>query len=281
MKLGVNLWVWDSPFRSTEHLHLVSQIKKWGGEVVEFAIEDDAVIDRREVRKVLESEGMACSVVGIFGPVRDLSSADRATQRNGVEYAKRSIDICADVGAAVFTGAIAGVGGREFLSESARRTHLGRAADNLRELGDYAAEANVNVVVEILNRYENNLLTTAKQGRELIDLVDHPAVGIHLDSFHMSIEEEDLGDAIRLASDKLLHFHGSASHRGIPGTGIVPWDQVAGGLHDVNYDGFVIIESFNPWSPIGPLACFWRPFAESPDAVAREGLAFLHQALYS
>ncbi len=117
------------------------------------------------------------------------------------------------------------------------------------------------------------------QGCQLIDLTAHPAVGIHLDSFHMNLEENDLGDAIRLAGDRLIHFHGSESHRGTPSSGVVPWEQVAGGLGEVGYDGFVIIESFNHLSWLGPLAHFRHPSTESPEVLGRDGLAFLKKAL--
>ncbi len=279
MKFGLNLWIWDAPFRTDKHMALIPQVRALGGEVVEFALEDDAVVDTKLLRRSLADEGLACSVVGLFGPDRDLSSDDANARRDGLDYARRCIDVCAGVGATIFTGAVAGVGGKVLLSDQARPARFDRTAQSLRELGDYASQAGVRVTVEILNRYENNLLTTAAQGRQLIDLTAHPAVGIHLDSFHMNLEENNLGDAICLAGDKLIHFHGSESHRGTPGSGVVPWEQVADGLREIGYDGYVIIESFNHLSWLGPLAHFWRPLAESPEQLGRDGLAFLKKAL--
>ena len=279
MKFGLNLWIWDAPFRTDRHLALIPRVRELGGEVVEFALEDDSLVDERLLRRTLADEGLACSVVGLFGPDRDLSHQSAGVRRGGLDYARRGIDVCAAVGATLFTGAVAGVGGKELLTADARRARLERAAQSLSELGDDAAQAGVRVAVEILNRYENNLFTTAAQGRQLIDLTAHPAVGIHLDSFHMNLEENHLGDAIRLAGDKLIHFHGNESHRGTPGSGVMPWTQVADGLRAIDYDGYVIIESFNHLSWIGPLAHFWRPLTESPEILGRDGLAFLKQAL--
>lgn len=279
MKIGVNLWIWGSPFRTDEYVGLIPQIKSWGGDVIELATEDDAEIDTRAVRQALDGEGMSASVVGVFGPVRDISHPDAAVRQNGVDYAKQSVDTCAEIGATIFSGAVAGVGGGELLLGDARRDRINQAAECLHELGEYSAQADVRFVIEILNRYETNFLNTAAEARELINLVNHPAVGIHLDTFHMSHEENNLGDAIRLTDDKLMHFHGSDSHRGTPGTGLVHWDDVAAALKEINYDGYVVIESFNPRSPIGPLARFWRFFAESPETLARDGIAFLNQTL--
>ena len=133
--------------------------------------------------------------------------------------------------------------------------------------------------MEILNRYESNLVTTVAEAREFIDRVGHAAVGIHLDCFHMSIEETDLGEAIRAAGDKLYHLHASASDRGTPGEGHLPWAEIAQALKDIDYRGYAIIESFNPAGRLAHLARAWRPYAGSQDELARRGLAFLKSVL--
>lgn len=278
MKIGINAWVWVAPFRTDQHMALIPKAKSFGAEVFEIAFEDDTVLDTTVFKRALDGEGLGCSGVGLFGPVRDLSLDDQA-QQAGLDYARRCIDQCAAIGASVFTGAVVGVGGTEFLTAESRQARLQRAAESLYQLGQYAQQAGVNMVVEILNRYESNFVTTAREARELMDQVSHPCVGIHLDTFHMGLEENHLGDAIRQAGDKLMHLHASESHRGTPGTGLVRWDQVAQGLRDINYGGYAVIESFNPQTWIGPLARFWRSFADSPDALARDGLAFLRKAL--
>jgi D-psicose/D-tagatose/L-ribulose 3-epimerase len=171
------------------------------------------------------------------------------------------------------------VGGEKALSASQWKVRIQRAAEGLDLLGEHAAKVGVRLGVEVLNRYENNLINTAKQARQLIELVQSTSVGIHLDSFHMNIEEEDIAGAIHLAGDKLFHLHGSDSHRGIPGEGHVPWGQVASALKKIQYNGYVVIESFNPEGRLAPLARLWRPLSDSQDALARQGLAFLRENL--
>jgi D-psicose/D-tagatose/L-ribulose 3-epimerase len=280
MKIGVNLWIWDAPFDSRKHLLLLPKVRAWGAEVVEFAVEEETVVDALALRHSLNDEGLDCSVVGLFGSARDLS-LDESSAQAGMAYAKQCIDLCAEIGAAVFTGAVVGVGGQEYLSTMQRESRLQRAAENLHQLGGHAQAAGVKFVVEVLNRYETNFITTAADARALLARVNHPAVGMHLDSFHMGIEENDLGAAIRTAGAQLMHFHASESHRGIPGTGLTPWAQVAQGLRDIRYSGYAIIESFNPQTWIGPLARFWRPMTDSPDQLAQAGLAFLRKTLLS
>jgi len=279
MKIGINLWVWTSPFSTARDLPLLGKVKSLGGSVIEFGFEDDATIDTHTLRRELANHELGCSIIGLFSSDRDLSSEDAKSRSRALEYAKRGLDICAEAGASIFSGSVAGVGGEKGLSASQWKASIQRAAEGLDQLGQYAAKVGVRLGVEVLNRYENNLINTAKQARELIERVQSPFVGIHLDSFHMNIEEEDMAGAIALAGDKLFHLHGSDSHRGIPGEGHVPWGQVASALQKIRYEGYVVIESFNPEGRLAPLARLWRPLSDSPDTLARQGLAFLRENL--
>ena len=279
MKIGLNLWVWTSPFNTKRDLPLLGKVKSLGGSVIEFGFEDDATIETQALRRELAAHELGCSIIGLFSPERDLSSEDANSRSRALEYAKRGLDICAEAGAAIFSGSVAGVGGEKRLSASQWQTSIQRAAEGLDQLGQHANKVGVRLGVEVLNRYENNLINTAKQARRLIELVQSPCVGIHLDSFHMNIEEEDIAKAIHLAGDKLFHLHGSDSHRGIPGEGHVPWGQVASALQTIRYDGYVVIESFNPEGRLAPLARLWRPLSDSQDTLARQGMTFLRGQL--
>ena len=279
MKIGPNFWIWVSPFRTDRDLGLIDKAKSMGAEVVEFAIEDDGVVDAKLLRRALADNQVECSVVGIFGPQRDFASEDHAVRSQGLEHARRCVDLTAEGGADVFTGAVVAAGCDQAVTEAERDTRLAFAAEVLHEIGEHSAKAGVRFCVEILNRYESNLVTTAAEARELMEEVSHPSVGIHLDCFHMSIEETDLGEAIRTAGDKLYHLHASASQRGAPGEGHQPWPEIARALTDINYEGYGIIESFNPAGRLAHLARAWRPYAASQDELAQRGLTFLKSVL--
>jgi D-psicose/D-tagatose/L-ribulose 3-epimerase len=106
--------------------------------------------------------------------------------------------------------------------------------------------------------------------------VDSPAVGALLDTFHMNIEEKDQAAAIRLVGDKLAHFHACGNDRGTPGADHIPWETITAALREIGYDGAVVIESFTPDNQtIARAAAIWRPLAETQDALAEDGLAFL------
>jgi D-psicose/D-tagatose/L-ribulose 3-epimerase len=111
---------------------------------------------------------------------------------------------------------------------------------------------------------------------EVVDRVDSPAVGVLLDTFHMNIEEKDQAAAIRLAGDKLAHFHACGNDRGAPGGDHIAWESITAALREIGYDRAVVIESFTPETQtIARAAAIWRPLAESQDALAQNGLAFL------
>jgi D-psicose/D-tagatose/L-ribulose 3-epimerase len=111
---------------------------------------------------------------------------------------------------------------------------------------------------------------------ELIRAVDHPSLGLLLDTFHMNIEERDIGAAIRLAGDRLFHFHACGNNRGTPGGDNIDWQSIRKALGDIGYDGAVSIESFTSANQtIAAAASIWRPLAHSQDDIAVDGLKFL------
>ena len=110
----------------------------------------------------------------------------------------------------------------------------------------------------------------------MVEEVGSPALGVHLDTFHMSIEEKDQGRAIRATGNHLKHFHACENDRGTPGSGQVRWDIVCEALRDIHYEGYVAIEGFNPEIvDLANGARIWRPMAATPDALAEDGLKFL------
>jgi D-psicose/D-tagatose/L-ribulose 3-epimerase len=165
-------------------------------------------------------------------------------------------------------------------SPTERERQWGWAVGGLRECAQYAAERDVGFAIESLNRFETDLVNTVEQGVRLCEDIGAANVGLLLDTFHMNIEERSLGDAIRAAGPLLRNFHACENDRGAPGSGHVPWDEVAAALADIGYDGQVVIESFTPEIvEIARAVSTWRPVAESGDALAADGLAFLRRLL--
>jgi len=143
--------------------------------------------------------------------------------------------------------------GNRWCSPRVRRTRSTRhcasavkawCVEGLREAAPIAATAGVQLGVEPLNRFETDILNTTRQGVALMKLVDHDAVGLVLDTFHMNMEDDDIPGAIRAAGRQLIHFQANENHRGHLGSGHIDWTAVVRALGDVDYRGWITLEPF-------------------------------------
>ena len=154
-----------------------------------------------------------------------------------------------------------------------REAQRALAARSIRRAADDAAKRGVRLAIEPLNRFETDLVNTVDQGVALLDEIERENVGLLLDTFHMNIEEKNIPDALRRAKGRLFEFHACSSDRGTPGEDHLPWRAIAGALHDVRYDGPVVIEAFTPEvREIARAVSIWRPLAKSQDSLAMDGL---------
>ncbi len=281
MKFGIIAITWQRPFL-TEHLSLLEKIRTLGFRLVEFAVEDERHLDYGKTARVLRETGLTCCICTMLNPQRDLAGDDPAARAGGKAYLKHCIDAVAEMGGRLVDGPVIGdplyFAGRKATvrdtAEKARKRAL--VVEGLREIGAYAAAKGVTVAVEPLNRFETALLTTAAQAKDLIREVGSPAVRIHLDTFHMNVEEDSFGGAIRTAGADLAQFHANENHRGNPGEGHVPWGEVAAALREISYDGPVVMEPFRrPPVDFGTAAAHWHPPTPDEDGRIARGLATL------
>lgn len=120
-----------------------------------------------------------------------------------------------------------------------------RSIENIRILADMAAEYDITLGMEVLNRFEGYIMNICEEAVEFVDKVGKSNVKVMLDTFHMNIEEDSFGDAIRLAGDRLGHLHLGEANRRPPFTGgRIPWQEIGKALHDINYTGDVVMEPF-------------------------------------
>jgi D-psicose/D-tagatose/L-ribulose 3-epimerase len=120
----------------------------------------------------------------------------------------------------------------------------------------------------------------AEWGLELLADVNSPCIKLHLDTFHLNIEEENIADAIRTAGPWLGHLHCSENNRRRPGAGHIPWTAVRQALDDIGYTGWIVMESFvRPEGEVGRTLSIWRPLADDLDAEAQAGARFMRREL--
>jgi D-psicose/D-tagatose/L-ribulose 3-epimerase len=281
IKFGVSTWLWTSPFQTASISELFPKIAQMGFDAVEIAVEDPALIDGNAVRQGLKEYGLQTVVCGAFGPTRDLTNADPAVHENCFAYLRSCFDLCNVLDTSFVGGPMySAVGKARMVPPEQRKREWELAVKNLRIVCDMAAERNLQIALEPLNRFESDLVNTASDVIRLVNDISHPAAKIMLDGFHMNIEEQDVEKAIISAGDKLIHFQVSENYRGTPGTGQTQWDAYKRGLEAINYSGVVSIESFTPENKeLAGAVCFWHPMAENQDKFASEGLQFLKNLL--
>ncbi len=281
-QIGINAWVWTSPVNTAEFGRLAPLVKKMGFDLIEFGIEGTGDLDYARGAQIASDNGLAVSVCAAMGPDRDLIHSDDAIRKNGMAYVRHCIDAAKTMGAPHVVGPLYSAVGRTWqATDDERKRDTDLLVRQLTELSTYAADRGVALAVEPLNRFETSFLNLSSQAIEVVDRVDHPACGILLDTFHMNIEERSIGDAIRAAGKRMRQLHTCENDRGAPGSGHVPWREVAEACRDIGFKGPFVIESFtNKVKTIARAAAIWRNFADSQDALAEGGLRYLRELFH-
>ncbi|MEG0585270.1 MAG: sugar phosphate isomerase/epimerase family protein [Christensenellaceae bacterium] len=281
MKFGINSLAWESPFGKDAYGQF-KKAKDFGFDIYEIAVEDFSIIDTEDVKAAIAKSGIeVATLCGAFGDTRDISSDNPKYREIGVQYIKDLVDFAVAIGAKVIAGPLySAVGKARMISAEEKAQQWDWAVENLKLLADYAAPKGIKLAIEPLNRFETDFINTAAQAQDLIARINRENVGYMLDTFHMNIEESNIPAAIRLAKEKLFTLHTCANDRGTPGKDNFDWKAINQALKDIHYDAYCVIESFTPnCIEIAKAASVWRPFAESPEALASDGLAFLKKTL--
>jgi len=274
MKFGVNSLLFTDTFRESD-LPLLEHVHALGFDTIEISPVEPDRYPARKVRELAASLGMTVNMNFALSEDANPNSPDAAVRDKSVALSKHIIDLCNEAGATVYCGSNY-CSWRYFAGKRRSEDEWRWGVESMRAVGEYAqSQSDLVIAVETLNRFESYYLNTAADADRFVDSVNLPNVKVHLDTFHMMYEEDDIGSAIRACGPRLAYFHACGSQRGIPGRDLVPWQVTFEALRDVGYDFCITIESFNPHQRIAPLASIWRDFADSPEQLATEGLRFI------
>jgi D-psicose/D-tagatose/L-ribulose 3-epimerase len=283
-KIGVNAWIWTSPFTTSdkESLALLDKAKQMGFDTFEFGLEDVSHVDPAKLKERAKATGLRLVICGAFGPDRDLTHDEQGVRDNSLNYITQALALCQKSGCPTLAGPMySAVGKRRHVSPEQKKKEWDLAVKGLKEAARRAKDQGVRLAIEPLNRFETDLVNTAEQCERLVNDIGADNVGFHLDSFHMNIEEKNSYEAIKRAGKRLFHFHACENDRGAPGNGKnIDWEGVGKGLKEVGYEGDAVIESFTPKTKsIAAAAAIWRQLAPTQDALAKDGLEFLRKTL--
>ncbi len=276
MRLGINTFLFTSPF-TNKSTSLFPKFKKWGFETVEIPVEDPSHIDPAHVKAQLDKHGLVCgSVCACMGPDRDLRG-NAEQQQTGLDYMLKLIDQMVVLDCPNLIGPVySAVGRADAVPANEQKQQWKTVVKNLKTLCKYAEKQGRQVCLEPLNRFETDFINTCDQALKMVRDVGSPALKLHLDTFHMNIEQKNQGAAIRKAGKLLGHFHACGSDRGTPGNDHIDWKPIVAALKQVNYDGDVVIESFTTdVKVIARAAAIWRRIEPTRNEIATKGLANL------
>lgn len=281
MKFGVSLWLWTAPVNNEVIEEYAPKIADLGFDTVEIPLEEPSELDCERARKAVEKNGLTLTTCAAMGGGRDLIHPDASVRDAGMKYMKDSLDAAEKLGSNLFVGPLASEVGRLWESDASQREEETKLlVSQLTEMAEYAASKDITICLEALNRFETSFLNLTSQVCDVIDRVNHPNCKVMIDLFHAGIEEKNLGDAIRTAGDNLYHFQVAENDRGTPGTGQFDWEEIASALNEIGYDRHIIIETFTQDNELlAKAAAIWRPLAESPDQLAKDGITFLKKLL--
>ncbi len=280
MRIGINTFLFTSPF-TNESTALFAKFRKWGFDSVELAIEDPSHIDPAHVKRELDRHGLVCgSVCAAMGPDRDFRG-DATQQKNAMTYLTALLDQMVVLDCPSLIGPVySSVGRADAVPEKEYARQWKTVVKNLKKLSAYAQKRGRQICLEPLNRFETDFINTCDQALRMIADVGNPALRLHLDTFHMNIEEKNQAAAIRKAGRHLAHFHACGSDRGTPGGDHLDWPAIAKALKAVKYKGDVVIESFtSDVKVIARAAAIWRKIEPSQEHIATHGLKFLRKTL--
>jgi D-psicose/D-tagatose/L-ribulose 3-epimerase len=277
MKLGMNLFLWDSDVTDERYLPLFERLRGMGFDGLEIPIFDADPARIGALAARLDDLGLERVAVTAADAETSLISDDPAARRAGIDRLKAVLDCCQAGGMDILAGPYyAGLG--VFSGAGPTDEEWERGVEAVREVADHAAACGVTLAIEYLNRFEIYLLNCARDAARFVADVDRPNCGWMIDTFHSHIEEKDVVAAITGSADSLVHVQLAENDRSTPGSGQVRWDEVFRALAAIGYDGWLTIEAFGSGLPeLAAATCIWRPMFDDEEQLAADGIAFVRE----
>ena len=276
IKIGASLLSWVTPNWTAEAgKYAIEQTAKAGFDLIEILLPNSMEIDVKAVKKQLKENHL--DVVCSLNLPKEAHIA--FYPKEAEKLIKNAIDKTSDLETNFLGGVLHG-GIGVFSGNPLSETEKNTIVEVWSSVADYAKEKGVNIAVEPINRYESYVCNTAENVLELIEKTGKDNLFLHLDTFHMNIEENNFRDPILLANQKLKHIHVTESHRGMLGEGTVNWNQFFDALKEINFEGNLVLENFSSSIPgMQQMVSLWQKSPYNAEQLALGSLNFIKQNL--
>ena len=282
MKYGIYYAYWEQEWAS-DYIPYIEKVAKLGFDFLEIActpINGYSDQQLKDIRQAAKDNGIFLTAGHGPAPSQNLASSDPAIVKNATEFFTTLLKNLEKLDIHTIGGGIYSYWPVDYSKPIDKAGDWARSVENVRKVGKVAADCGVDYCLEVLNRFEGYLLNTAEEGVEFVKQVDLPSVKVMLDTFHMNIEEDSMGDAIRRTRGLLGHFHTGECNRRVPGKGRMPWREIGNALQDIGYEGLVCMEPFvRMGGTVGSDIKVWRDISRGADIAqldreAAESVAF-------
>ena len=272
LKIGVDSFIWSEDF-SEKDLWIISRTKELAFTPLDIAIAHPESFPTEKVKELASEAGQEIVTTTTLNAGTSLISPDPEIRSRGVQSLKTLVDINNKLGAKILGGVI--YAGWGCLTGKPRTEEEWEwSVKSMRQVAEYAKETGtVTIAVEPVNRFETHFLNIAEDAVQYCKDVGTGNMTVHLDCFHMIREETSFKGAVETCGKRYLGYvHVCESNRGVPGTGLVPWREFFTALKGINYEGSLVIESFDPgFEELNRLCAIWRRFADSGEELAVKG----------
>ena len=231
MKIGVSAFAWTADFRES-HLEILPRLRDHGLSAFEVPMFEPERLPAAKIRRVMDDNGLTCSVCAILPQGINPISSDARVRKKSVAHLMKCVEVATEMGAKLIGGPLyAPIG--YFSGRRRSKEEWDWAIDAFQQLSSTLDTNKLDLSIEPVNRSETYFLTTARDARALCDAIDHPRIGVTIDTFHANIEEKIISDAISVAGNRLKHLHVSENDRGLLGSGHVDFEAVIDALRKI------------------------------------------------
>ncbi|MEJ8855541.1 sugar phosphate isomerase/epimerase family protein [Variovorax robiniae] len=279
-KLGVHALVWVGGWSHEECERAMAQTAEIGFDLIEIPALDPSSIDSAFTRKMLDKYKLGTTMSLGLDDSTDISSGDPEKQKRGEARLMQVLDVARDIGATHVCGILYSAFQKYF--DPPTQAGIAGSIDVMRRIGEHAAKDGITIGLEVVNRYESNVLNTAAQAVDYAKRVGLPNVRVHLDTYHMNIEEADLESALIDTGAMMGYFHIGESGRGYLGAGNIDFDRVFRGLAKAGYEGPITFESFSSAvvnKQLQGILGIWRNLWEDGADLARHAKGFIEHGM--
>ena len=272
-RIGMHFSLWSPAWTEASAEQAIPEAARYGLQVVEIPLLAPQTINVPHARDLLAAHNVAPSA-SLCLPEDRRATSDPAAAR---DFLLGAVEVAYALGCRFLGGVTYSVLGYK-TGAPPTEAEYDAIVMAVRPVATRARELGLTIGLEPCNRYETHLLNTAAQTLALLDRIGAPNTTVHLDTYHMNIEEKGIGEGFRLAGARAPYIHISESHRGVPGTGSIDWEDAFAALADIDFAGDMVIESFvTPPPEIASALCIWRPVALDRYDVLDQGVAYIRR----